>query len=256
MQIYERLGQPSVPDKLPFKQFVLSKGGLVDFDHKQLKFGKLERKPFGGFHVPVYYGEGKQPLAFQTPPMKIPFGLNSFKSGSQKSIELSFEDRYKYEMVEFFFRVMRVVDFQLLKAIIKNRKEWLPGVKDTVYPDDELWKIYSAITRIRHNKEMQPSEPRLTVKIYDNAEIFPVINSGDSVMEATIPITKDNLPPRAWLVSAPVCTGLWIDNGKGSVAVGFKLDQARLMDEPTYKFDDGTTRSHEVFMKFDFPPKH
>ena len=171
-----------------------------------------------------------------------------------RRIELTFEDRYKHAMVEYFFRVMRVLDSHLLAAIVKNRKQWLPGVKDTVYPDDELWKIYSAITRIRYNKEMQASDPRLTVKIYDNAEIFPLLNSGESPtsMEATIPITKDNLPPRSCLVAAPVCTGLWIDNGKGSVAVGFKLDQARLMEEPAYKFEDGTTRAHDVLMKFDF----
>jgi hypothetical protein len=209
---------------------------LGDFNPSKLSFSDPQRMAYGGYKIDVKYA-GK-PLMLQTPPMCAPFGLTVYnnKRGKSKVLELDFYHRQMLPATEDFFRTCRMLDVNVLRAIIRHRATWIPGVKRSHYNDLNLWKKYCGITRMRESKDGQQYQPRFTAKIWDSQTvIFPLLEEGElgamsDEEEDSMEITPDTLPKKTWLVNSLVCTGLWLS--KESITMGFRVDQGRVVPEP------------------------
>ena len=207
---------------------------LVEFDSNQVNFSEPLKMAYGGYKINVTYGTGGDELVFQTPPMCLPFGLTVFnnKRGKSKILELDFYHRKFMPKVMQFFEACRALDYVCLQACIKNRDTWLPGLKKSQCKDEEIWKKYCAITRMREAKGGQVYDPRFTTKVWNSSVMFDRLEAGQvqDEEEDTIPITQESIEKKSWVVLQAVCTGMWVS--QGSISPGFRLTQGRLVDAP------------------------
>lgn len=235
-RLYDSLAPSTVPTITDGKHVVvlLPSPRLTGFTHSLLKFGSPVRTAYGGYRVEVTYAG--QPLQFQTPVMCAQFGLSTFqnKTGTSKSIELSFYHRRTMEPVQKFFNICRKLDSVTLNTCIERRDKWLSGVRRSHYANSEIWKKYSAITRTRVSKASgQEYDPRLSMKVWEGQSVlFGELEPGETFEggEQTLEITDETFPDRTWSKSQLECTGLWLS--KDSISYGFRLLQARIVAAP------------------------
>lgn len=239
---YDRLEASTIPKALVstnYAFFETPKPQTVDFDIKNLVFAAPERQAYGGVKIAVGtrnpFTNEVVPLRFLTPTMCMPFGVTVYNNKRGKSVvmELDFRHRSLNPKIEDFFAVMRSLDYTMLATARARRGLWLPGVKKTKFPDEQLWKLYCATTRMRENKGGTQYPPRLTVKVWGGSSVmFPerMGDQGTGTEEATVPIDEENFPKGTWVKMAIECTGLWI--GKESFVPAFRLLQGRKMPPP------------------------
>ena len=153
--LYDRLDKSTIPScDLGVFMYVTDDSGprLEKFDPSKLSFGEPVRQAYGGSNVPVLYYD--QPMRVQTPRMCLPFGLTVYNNTRGKSyvMDLSFKHKDQLEPTRWFFNLMRTLDGLTLAEGIRQRKKWLPAIKETHYGAKELWKLYIAMTRQRESK--------------------------------------------------------------------------------------------------------
>lgn len=231
---YERYDLSTIPWSTTGRVlYVPNPARLVQFDQNKIHFSDPVRMAFGGYKIDVKFN--KEEFIFQTPAMCLPFGLTVFnnKKGKSKVLELDFYHRKYLSKVQDFYDACRALDYAFLQACIKNRAEWLPGLKKSKYKDGDIWKMYCGITRMRETKGGQVYEPRFTVKVWEHSSVmFPRLEPGQisDAEEDTMPITTETVEKKSWVVLQAHFTGLWITNGQ--ISPGFRLTQGRLVDPP------------------------
>jgi hypothetical protein len=241
---YDRFAEETIPWAPDGKNmYVSNPSRLMNFRLNQLKFSEPTRMAYGGFKVDITFAG--EPLVFQTPVMRSPFGLTVYnnKRGVSKVLELEFYHKRAVNDIHKFFDICRALDYAILNECIKNRATWMPGMKRSHYNDADMWKRYCGITRKRETKGGQVYDPRFTVKVWGNKSVmFDRVTPGVTPegAEETIPITPETIPKKSWMVVQAACTGLWIS--KDSMSPGFRLTQGRLA-EPQVK--EGTSLEEE-----------
>jgi hypothetical protein len=100
---------------------------FTDFDVSQLQFGRLELNQRGGKSVPVTLGK-RRDITFQTPVVKVPFGVKAFlsKTGKVESIscDVSFKGADNDPELQAFMKTMHDLDERLLSVAEENSAEW------------------------------------------------------------------------------------------------------------------------------------
>jgi hypothetical protein len=228
---YTQLLPSTVPPSDPSRAgHVIFKGKLEIFDEKKLLFGRADRKKYGGKHVRVSYGEQGHALVFQTPVMRVPFGLTVYNNTRGESVvmELGFADKDLLVDEDQFFTELRRLDAAVLAAMKKRRETWCAGVNPSYTKDGELWRHFTATTRKRESKQHDVYPPRMTLKVWGDAMMTGCKGGPDE--KKPIDITKETIFPQCWVRCIVECTGIWCSGD--SVSIGYKLVKGRLEPAP------------------------
>lgn len=205
---------------------VLVDAKLNVFNPALLRLGPPKKMAYGGGKLDILY-DGR-PLRFQTPILRVPFGLNVYTNpkGQSNVLELAIHGPGVPDDTLNFFKQLRLLDSIVLDELTKRRAEILPGLSKIRCPDERLWERHIACTRARESKEGAVYPPRLTVKCWRNAQLWSKDHS-DGMLP--VEITKDAIPQNTWMTTIIECTGVWV--GTNSTSVGFRLVQGRLEDD-------------------------
>jgi hypothetical protein len=185
----------------------------ADFDVSKVHFGTPRTNDNGG--KSIYLSFNKAPIVLQTPEMVAPFGKQKWENDKgvpKHTLDLSFKDKDKRDLLKTFFDKMTELDEKLVDSALENSFDWL---KKKGVSRDVVKNLYTPL--VRHPIDKATGEIstkyaptfKLSLPFKDGAFTTEVYDGARKLVDLNAIETKG-----ARVTAIIQCLGVWVAAGK------------------------------------------
>lgn len=185
----------------------------------------------------MYLNYDNKQLAFQTPKMRLPYGLGKFEEPGKSpkyTIDLSFVGMDENPKLKKFFDMLQSIDEKII-ADCQKKENTLVWMKKKTISEDVARTLYT--TSIKRAKDKETGEytdkypPTFKAKVtqWDNKFTTKLYNHEKVLIDNDAELYEQNLAKGQNVVAIVKCGGVWFSGGK--FGVSWKADLLKV-DEP------------------------
>lgn len=208
----------------------------TEFNPENISVSEPRKNQMGGSNSMVYYkNSGKNiPLRFQTPRMRIPFGINKQDgiNGTSTKYSVNLSLNLDDSNISQFFESIKILESRVLDTIVSNSQQWVGRqiTKESAI-EQELFK-----STIKYPKDKKYS-PTIKIKIpYSDLYGSKFALETSSKPRLDIPTRNDDgnfneycIPKGSEMIAIIECVGVYFI-GKSSFGITFKLCKGRIFE--------------------------
>lgn len=208
-------------------------------DTTQIQYGTPRQLDSGGRTIYVSYGKEKHSFVFQSPKMKVPFGIRSgekFGQPDKWNMELSFDGMDTDEKKSEFYNKMVELDDRIVSDIMTHSPSWM---KKKYAAEEVVRALYTGIIRQAKDEKYAPNI-KLSVPFRDGKFAVKCFDKNRSPIDLKEIIDKDGSGKGMYVQVIAQLSVLWVAGGK--IGCTLKVEQLLLASDtpmlPAFAFVD------------------